>query len=197
MISTKEMIRLENISEQNGVPKLELMENAGIAVVDELGDDVIGKRIVIFTFQGNNSGDGFVVARLLADKCDVSVLFLGDENKLVDEASFNFGQIKKDHRITIINSISELGYDYDIVIDAMLGTGAKGSLREPVKSAVIKFNELIGKKICLDIPTGIDPDTGLGDLVCDSDLIITFHDAKLGLKNLMDKVKVVDIGILE
>ncbi len=204
MISTKEMIRLENISVENNVSKLELMENAGKAVVDVLlddsvglfGDNVIGKSVLIFTYNGNNSGDGFVVARLLADKCKITVLFLGDEEKLANEAKTNFLRIKENSKLSIIKHINDLESSYDFIIDAMLGTGAKGKLREPVKSAVIKFNELGGTKICLDIPTGMDPDTGeVGNVFCSSDLIITFHDAKTGLKDFMHKVKIVDIGI--
>ena len=80
----------------------------------------------------------------------------------------------------------------------MLGTGTEGELKEPIASAVDKINNSKTYKVAVDIPTGLNPDTGkVIDKAVKADLIITFHDLKTGLKKLKNKTAVVDIGIPE
>ena len=86
-----------------------------------------------------------------------------------------------------------------IVIDALLGTGTKGKLKQPIAKVVDYINTLSGFKIAVDVPTGIDSDTGevLGTAV-KADLTITFHKAKPGLekaKKYVGELEVVDIGL--
>jgi NAD(P)H-hydrate epimerase len=198
MITTKQMKDLEEQSEQKGVTKLDLMENAGNAIVKFLGTNLLNKRVAIFCGSGNNGGDGFVAARLLSKVCDVTVLFLGNEENMAIEAKENFSRVLGDKRIKVIRYINDLEDSYDVLIDAMLGTGGTGELKEPIKSAVLKFNLMKAYKVCVDVPTGMDPDTGeVTDFNCQCDKIITFHDAKAGLENVMDKVIIADIGIVE
>ena len=78
----------------------------------------------------------------------------------------------------------------------MLGIGASGELKEPIRSTVDLINDSKAFKIAVDIPTGLNPDTGeIIDRSINADLIITFHDIKPGLGKLKDKAVVVDIGI--
>ena len=89
--------------------------------------------------------------------------------------------------------------DSDVLVDAVLGTGAKGKLRQPALAAVQAINQSRGFKVAIDVPTGIDSDTGdvLGDAV-HANLTVTFHAIKPGLKNASDfcgEISVVDIGI--
>ena len=191
MISAKEMRILENNSEYLNVSKLELMENAGKAVCDVLRKkfNLKDKKILVVCWHGNNGGDGFVAARYLNQDFYVKVLFTGDKKKFTPEAGRNFSMLNKKLFVSDINLKK-----YDIIIDALLGTGTKGSLREPILSTVKKINSSKAFKVSLDIPTGFNLKTGKISGECvKADLVITFHDIKTGIENLCNKI--VDIGI--
>ncbi|MBW2980975.1 NAD(P)H-hydrate epimerase [Candidatus Woesearchaeota archaeon] len=200
MISTKQMKKLEDKSEELGVSKKQLMENAGKGINNILKKkfkDLKKKKILIVCHHGNNGGDGFVAARYLSNKSTVEVLFMGKESKLKDEASANFNRIINNHKIQFTREFEDLDFNsYNIIIDAMLGTGTEGKLKKPISSAVDKINKSKAYKVSVDIPTGLNPDTGkVIDKAVKADLIITFHDLKTGLKKLKNKTVVVDIGI--
>lgn len=193
MISTKEMRKLEDKSESLGVSKLELMENAGKGIFNILNNkfDLNGKQILIVCYHGNNGGDGFVAARYLSNVCDVDVLFIGDENKLKKEGKINYEKIKTIKQVKGFN-------DYNIIIDALLGTGIEGDIKEPIASVIDRFNNSKSFKVSVDVPSGINPDTGeKSNKYINADLIITFHDIKKGLIKYKDKTVVVDIGIVK
>ncbi|MFC1800736.1 NAD(P)H-hydrate epimerase, partial [Nanoarchaeota archaeon] len=120
MISIKDMIALEDASELAGISKLQLMENAGKGIFNFLNKkfNLKDKKVLIFCGQGNNAGDGFVAARYLSKVCDVSILFLGKEARLRKEGKANFEKIK--NKIKLIKNPEN---NYNIIIDAMLGTG--------------------------------------------------------------------------
>ncbi|GAG32627.1 unnamed protein product [marine sediment metagenome] len=202
MLTTKQMKKLEDKSEYHGVSKRQLMENAGKGINNILKKkfkDLKKKKILIVCYHGNNGGDGFVAARYLSNKSTVEVLFIGDERKLKDDASFNFNKIINNYKIQFTYGFEGLDFNkYHIIIDAMLGTGTKGKLREPISEVVDKINKSKAYKVAVDIPTGLDPDTGkILDKAIKPDLIITFHDMKTGLKKLKNKTVIVDIGIPE
>ena len=189
MISVKEMRELE---EKCGISSKLLMENAGKGVCDIIRKryDIESKKVLVVCYHGNNGGDGFVAARYLSKICQVDVLFLGNEEKLSNEARENFERIKGKVRTAAdFNS-------YDFIIDAMLGTGIRGKLNKPLSEAVDSINSSDAVKIAVDVPTGLDPDTGeVSDRMVEADLIVTFHDVKRGLKDFIEKVVVKDIGI--
>ena len=84
-----------------------------------------------------------------------------------------------------------------ILIDALLGIGVSGEIREPIKTAITLFNSTKGDKVSLDVASGIHPDTGIiSEEYCQSDLIIAFHDIKAGLVSLKEKTVIVDIGLV-
>ncbi|MBN1156153.1 NAD(P)H-hydrate epimerase [Candidatus Woesearchaeota archaeon] len=184
MITVSEMKRLEDSS---GVSKLQLMENAGKRTADVLkvNFDLRGKRILVVCHHGNNGGDGFVIGRHL----ESDVLFTGEEQKLKEEARINYEKIRNkiiyDYRNINFNS-------YDFIIDAILGIGIEGKLREPISTVIDLINKSPAFKVAVDIPSGLNPDT---EEVVDADLIITFHDIKKGLRKHKDKTVIVDIGI--
>jgi len=208
MINSAQMRRIEDLSEKHGVSKLRLMEKAGKAVSSLLDKwfDLKNCYIIIFCGSGNNGGDGFVAARYLAQKTGVSVLLFGDETRLPPEAAANLARIQGDKRIeisrqedisleSITRLIKRITPQKPILLDAMLGAGVKGRIREPIVSGINIYNRVHGKKIAIDIPSGIDPDTGKpAGMMAVSDKIITFHDTKPGLSRFHD-VFVADIGI--
>lgn len=198
------MKKLEAEAVQQGISIEELMENAGKQVFETVKEkyDLDGKRVVIFAGQGNNGGDGFVAARYFSEEVSVIVLFFGDKEKLSEEARVNLEKIEEKINIVDVKKKEDLDkfhFQNDlkfIFIDALLGTGVKGAVREPLSLGIDLFSSLEGIKVAVDLPSGLDPDTGeVHDKCCNVDLIVCFHDLKVGLENFKDKVVVVDIGI--
>ena len=195
MISSQEMGILEARSD---MPKINLMENAGKAVYQTIKQrfDLKDKKILVVCYHGNNGGDGFVAARHLSDEAETDLLFLGDENRMKKEALANFKKIEHNDRIQMLAD-DEVDFDeYDIIIDSILGIGIKGRLNREISAVIDDINNSKAYKISVDIPTGIDPDTGeVVDKSVNADLIVTFHDMKKGLEKFEDKVVVADIGL--
>jgi len=197
MISAREMQILEENTPYFGVTIAELMENAGKNVFMEMEKKfkLKGKNVVVVCGQGNNGGDGFVLARHLEKICDVKVIFLGDSKKLKNEARQNYKKLKK--KLIFNEKKLDLLKKADFAVDAMLGTGVKGEIREPYISAINAFNSSKAKKIAIDLPSGIDADNGSGKLIAKADVIYCLHAFKKGLVKFKKKVKVIDIGIPE
>ncbi len=203
MITTEGMARLEKLSEKYGVSTLRLMENAGAGlariIIERYTLGRSKKRVLVVCYHGNNGGDGFVAARHLqkTPKLTVHVAFLGETEKLKAEAETNFERLDPD----LLVSFERTDLDsYDIIVDALLGTGAKGQLKGPIASAVKRINASSAHIVAVDVPTGLDLDTGnTSEPTIHAELIVTFHDIKQGLvkANLEDKCIIVDIGVPE
>ena len=195
MISSQEMRILETNS---GIPRISLMENAGKAVYRIIKQrmDLKDKKILVICYHGNNGGDGLVAARYLSDEAETDLLFIGDENKMRKEALANFKKIEHNDRIQMLSD-EEVDFNYyDIIIDAILGIGIKGRLNREISAIIDDVNNSKAYKVSVDIPTGIDPDTGdIVDKCINADLIVTFHDIKKGIENFGDMVVVADIGL--
>ncbi len=197
MITSDEMRKLEDSC---GISRLQLMENAGRGIAEEIKKrfpDLKDKNILFICYHGNNGGDGFTAARCLCDDCEVDVLFIGDEDKLKEEAEINYKRVLNNEKIQVLYDIEDIDFDdYSIIVDAVLGIGIEGKLNDTISSIVSRFNSSKAFKIAIDIPTGLNPDTGVViDNVVEPDLIITMHDLKPGLEKYKDKAVVVDIGI--
>ncbi len=210
MITSQQLKELEEYAESLGIEARELMENTGKAVYEavkkKFGLDNIPrpdrKRVVVFCGQGNNGGDGLVAARHFAASFPTVILFFGEKEKLSSESYDAYFKVKD--KVTVVPVLEQKDlaifhfqeHHQHLLIDALLGTGMKGALRNPVSFAIDYFNSLPGDKVALDVPSGIDPDTGEArEKVCNVDLIVTFHDMKPGLQQFAEKVVVVDIGL--
>lgn len=195
MITSQEMKQLED---NCGIPKLTLMENAGRRIAEVLSEkyEIKNKKILIVAYHGNNGGDGFVAARKLCDHAEVDLVIIGDESKLKDEALSNFKRIENNDSIQILDLEAIDFSDYDIIIDAIFGIGFRGEIKDPIASLINNLNKTKAFKVSIDIPSGINPDTGENaNVAFEPDLIITMHDIKKGLENFKEKTVVVDIGI--
>jgi NAD(P)H-hydrate epimerase len=195
MISSQEIKELE---EKSAIPKRVLMENAGKAVYLAIKQrfDLKDKKILVVCYHGNNGGDGFVAARHLCDEAETDVLFIGDETRMKKDAKSNFKRIEYNEKIQFLTD-EEVDFDnYDIIIDAILGIGIKGRLNRGISAIIDDINNSKAFRVSIDIPTGLDPDTGeIVDKCINADLIVTFHDMKKGLEKLEEKVVVADIGL--
>ena len=199
MITPDEIRKLEEDSAKRGISKLQLMENAGKRVFEVLAEkfELKDKRILIVCYHGNNGGDGFVAARYLCEIAEVDVLFVGDEEHLKDEAKVNYKRIIHNERIQIVDDETMVDFDdFDIIVDAIFGTGFKGKIDRDILYTIDMINNARGFKVAIDIPTGIDGNSGeKSEKFINADLIITFHDMKSGIADLADKTVVVDIGL--
>ncbi|WP_296913590.1 NAD(P)H-hydrate dehydratase [uncultured Megasphaera sp.] len=185
-----------------------LMENAGHAVAERAGawlDGWDGKDVVLFCGKGNNGGDGFVIARhILAAGARAYVYILGQEEDYSDEARQHLHTLQQlaDEETCLLLPAPQSDADWQllqkrllassVVIDAMLGTGFHGSLRQPIASIVAEVNAAAaagaGTVIAVDMPTGVNSDTGAvsnGDDDEDgplfADMTVTFGALKRGL----------------
>tara|TARA_Y100000031_G_C8161153_1_gene357049 strand:- start:556 stop:1086 length:531 start_codon:yes stop_codon:yes gene_type:complete len=176
------------------------MENAGKAIYNVLKEkfDLKDRRILIVSYHGNNGGDGFVAARYLAGDTEVDVLFVGDDSKLKKEALANFKKIENNEKIQILSLEAVDFSDYDIIIDAIFGTGIDGEIKDPLATLIKNLSKAKAYKLSVDVPSGVNPDTGeKANVYFEPDLIITMHDIKKGLETYKDKTVIANIGIKE
>ncbi len=165
MISTDEMRQIEKEAEEKGITTLQLMENAGANCARILDEEISlkGKKILVFCGTGNNGGDGFCFARHAKSLgAEVSVFLVKKSSEIrTDDAKRNFKIIKNYGLEIFEETISEYIFQKaDIIVDALLGTGAKGAPKEPYKSAIEKINSSDALKMSIDVPSGVDADTG-------------------------------------
>lgn len=208
-MTPKNMMVIDANAEALGIPKSSLMENAGHCLAEHIIKILNPCEVSIFAGTGGNGGDGFVAARYLLNKgFKVNVSLLADPSQIKSkESRLNWEVLKKinsDLTNLKINVIKDSSYlqitDSTVIIDALLGTGVEGTLKEPIASAVDIINDSNAIKIAVDIPTGIDPYTGkIFDKAVKADTTITFHKTKLGFtsakKEYIGDVHVCDIGI--
>ena len=199
MISSDRMAQVDENAAALGVPRKQLMESSGNAVAREVRAVAdAGARVAIVAGRGNNGGDAFVAARFLNDY-DVSVHLLGrPESISTDIARENWealGEAEFD-RETVADSRSFDLPDCDVVVDAMLGTGVTGALREPEATVAERLNDADATVVAVDVPSGVNADTGEAPgTAVEADRVVTFHDQKPGLSSLDAEVTVADIGI--
>lgn len=158
-----------------------------------------GRDILVMAGMGNNGGDGLALARLLAEAdCRVEVWCLGDESR----AS---GQWRRQRGILgycpVSFSNKPLRDEYTVMVDALFGTGLSREVDGAFGEAVERFQRLLGYRLALDLPSGIDSDNGSvwGRAVC-ADETVTFGFCKRGLAlypgcERAGKVTMADIGI--
>jgi len=199
------MRALEMNAEYFGIPRLLLMENAGHAVATEIASRFKPtETVAIYCGLGGNGGDGFVAARHLASlDFKLTIILAGRARDITDNAAAtNWEALQSLSAVKVYEAydsslIPEVATD--VVVDALLGTGTKGKLRPPILQAVKKINTLKTFRVAIDVPTGVDADTGeaVGDAV-EADVTITFHRTKTGLekaKKYVGKLVVRDIGL--
>ncbi|VTT88269.1 NAD(P)HX epimerase / NAD(P)HX dehydratase [Halorubrum sp. DM2] len=207
MITTDRMAAVDANAAALGVPRKQLMESSGNAVAREVravADP--GATVALVCGRGNNGGDALVAARFL-DAYDVTVHLLGrPETIRTDIARENWDALRNAEVPTeaatdsMALDLGGAGDDADVIVDAMLGSGVSGALREPERTAAEAINASDATVVAVDVPSGIDADTGdptggPGSVAVNADRVVTFHDEKPGLGALDAAVTVADIGI--
>jgi len=206
-ITTPEMRALETNAEYYGVSLLQLMETAGRNVAEEIAARFQPKktRVAIFCGSGGNGGDGFVAARYLTcHGFKVEVILAGKASNITSEsAKKNWVALQPLRNIIPLTEVKDStlipDVKADVAVDALLGIGLKGKLRPPILQLVKKINSTDAFRVAVDVPTGIDSDSGevLGTAV-KANLTVTFYKAKPGLvkaKEYAGEVVVRNIGL--
>lgn len=177
-------------------PSKELMERAGKAV---FGAMPIRLPCAIVCGTGNNAGDGFVIAYLMhREGLDCTVFLI--EERFSEDGAYFFNKCKK-LGVNVKAGIDALVLDgFSSVIDCIFGTGFKGEVREPYRTAIERINQSGAYVISVDINSGLDGDSGLCDICVHSDLTVSVGDFKSGLflnsaKDVMKDKLNCDIGI--
>ena len=206
-ITVKQMMQIEENGHQMGFLRKFMMENAGAAAVKRLVekfDDMKSKNVLVFAGLGNNGGDGLVIARHLSGYgSNVTVFLLGEpDNIRSEECSWNWNLLEKMKSIKLLTggSLDDLNnLEFDIIIDGILGTGISGEIREPQSSAITFINKSNAFKLTVDVPSGVDPDTGNKNSPhVVADITVTFHRMKVGMpkaKDVCGEIFVEKIGI--
>jgi NAD(P)H-hydrate epimerase len=204
-ITVDQMYKIENKGHDMGFLKKFMMENAGAAAVRRLVDkieNIESKNILIFVGLGNNGGDGLVMARHLAGYgAKVTVVLLGiPENIKTEESNWNWSILQKMPSVKLVHSNSfKFDFSPDVIIDGILGTGITGDIKEPYASAINFINQTDCYKFAVDVPSGLDPQTGETANICSKcDMTVTFHKMKQGIpqrKDLTGELFAEKIGI--
>lgn len=205
-ITTRDMRILEINSIGIGIPLRLLMEAAGKSVADEVVKRVgssSNSRVIVLAGKGGNGGDGLVAARYLASKGFNVAVYLAYDPKLIEhpDTRFNYEVLSRMGSVEISVYENNLVIEgSDVLIDALLGTGVKGEVRDPLRKMIEESNNSRAKlRVAVDTPSGLNPDTGeVHGVAFKADLTVTFHGVKPGLlkrRDLVGEIVVANIGI--
>lgn len=192
--------------EQYGIPGVVLMENAGRGVAEVLLTQRITGPVHIVCGKGNNAGDGYVIARHLdAQGIGVVVHQCAPDQELSGDAAINY-RILKCAQLTVlpVTTMDVLGQrlqEAQWIIDALLGTGLTGIVREPFYGVIRTMNASDKPILAVDLPSGMDADSGQPLGVCVvAQQTVTFVAPKQGFSNpeshqYTGQVHVASIGV--
>ena len=225
ILTAKEMSEVDKrTTEEYSIPSIVLMENAAHATVrvisEKLGGSVKDKSFLILCGKGNNGGDGAAVARILSmDSANVQTYLFGKVEETKGDARINFDALKRlsrqnENSLKFYECVDEIdglvknieSHKFDVVIDAVFGTGLTNPIREPFAS---NFEEIVRSlykhqalaiKVSVDLPSGLNSDSSLEiGSNFSADLTVTFTAPKLAnvlppVSNLNGELYVVNIG---
>lgn len=175
-------------SQEFGISEDLLMENAGQAVCHVISQEIgiRGNRFVVLCGGGNNGGDGLVVARKIhSNKGEVRVFLLDEETKFKGAAKRNFDIVSRMpiemSRVRSIDSVIPELLDCDAIVDAIFGTGLVRRVSGIYKEIIQLINESQSVVFSVDIPSGINGNTGeVMGVAVEADYTVTFGLPKLG-----------------
>jgi ADP-dependent NAD(P)H-hydrate dehydratase / NAD(P)H-hydrate epimerase len=192
LVTAAEMRELDRRAiEEVGIPSLVLMENAGRTTYQVLRREFpyLDGEVAILAGRGNNGGDGFVVARYLAQAgIPVAVFLLGQKDQVQGDARVNL-DILAHHKLTVMEVTEESQLNpvvhqlarADLIVDALLGTGLDKPVQGLLAALIDRVNHLRPPVLAVDIPTGLSADSGevLGAAM-QAEVTVTYGWPKLG-----------------
>ena len=177
-----------------GIPGVVLMENAGRSCAELIKEELAGAanpKVCIFCGTGNNGGDGYVIARhLLNSGFEVVVVVCGDRNKIKGDAKKNLDILERLSQLikqlnlkgsNIPGQVETFSANADMLVDSLFGTGLSGQLSDEYKQLIESINAQHCPILAVDIPSGLDCDTGkhLGAAI-KANYTVTFVAVKKG-----------------
>ncbi len=185
----KEIDRLA--MEEYGIPGIVLMEQAAMRVVEFMQKYIpmTSQSICVIVGKGNNGGDGMAVYRHLRNLgYHVQIIFVYPDHEYKGDALTQYHMIQRmgllDECVidcTRKKEVIECFEESDILVDALYGTGFAGRMPKDIWDLISAYNDSVATKIAIDIPSGLDANTGLGETVLSSDFTITLGAVKIGL----------------
>lgn len=194
-ISVENMRLSDALTIEKYVPSLELMHRAAMGVFQAAKWH---GKVAIVVGSGNNGGDGFALACILRQNDIDCAVFTVSQRLSADSAHYATQAANLGVPISPFTRGCLDGFD--MVVDCLLGTGFQGALRENYRTAIEDINASNAHVICVDINSGMNGDTGEGELIVRSDLTVTIGFVKNGLVtpnagNYMKRLVCADIGI--
>lgn len=209
IVSREEMQTIDQYAIENiGLTGLVLMENAGRAFLEHLKPFLAeGERIGVVIGKGNNGGDGFVTARQLLDQpYETDVWVVVNKEDITGDAAFHMdvylrsgGSIKYVHEQPEV--FKEKVKEYTMIIDALLGTGFRGTPKKRYQEAIHTINKADAKVIAVDLPSGVPANGGhFEHEAIKADYTFTLQCPKMGMYTQpgaihFGQTKIIDIGI--
>lgn len=193
MLRFEEVAVLDRNSEYRGVPPEKLMENAGKVLSETIVNEYSKRPVIFFCGTGNNGGDAYVAARYLKkvwNSVDIKVYLIKGRSAVGSElARKNLDELDES---LIVENIDWNNIDDDtLFVDALLGTGITGEIREPYRDVIEKINKNTNPVVSVDVPSGLS-----ADLAVEPDITVTFHDLKEGMSTeKCGKIVTKDIGM--
>jgi len=214
-VTTAQIRQLDRRTIAAGVPGVELMDRAGAAVARTCAGILRSRgtrSVLLLAGKGNNGGDAIVAARHLVNMgCQPTLILLCRHEELKGDPSQHFQRLVSGVRIVEmpgVKQMREIAAEVQpaVVVDGLLGTGLTGAVREPYVSAINFINELRRPVVAIDIPSGLDSDTGEVRGVCvRAEVTVTMGLPKIGLLqprklsglDYVGRMEVADIGFLQ
>ncbi|GAG48815.1 unnamed protein product, partial [marine sediment metagenome] len=196
LVTTETMKSLDEAAvREHGIASLDLMERAGRAVArvvhSLVKDGGLKEKVFLLAGSGNNGGDAFVAARHLLERgVPARVILLVDPERVRGDAKENLERLRREvpGSLAVARTIEELMdcardlEEVDIIVDGVLGTGLKGDVKGHYCEVIFFINGSNRKIVSIDIPSGLDGDSGVVHGVCvDALATITMGLPKLGL----------------
>ncbi len=200
LLTPKQMAKADALAIKGGVPSIDLMENAGQVVAEQILASYQKCNVLVICGPGNNGGDGFVVARLLKQQgWQVELALFGNKSTLKGDAKINADRYEAEIKILHPNLINNA----DLIVDALFGTG----LDRNIEGDLAHFIDLVNKSglpvVAIDIASGIDGETGqVRGIAIIAKQTVSFFKPKLGHyllpgREYCNQLHIADIGIVE
>ncbi len=202
ILTTAQMRQCEQRSQELGVSLAKLMDNAGEALARAVLKRCMTAglhRCTILAGKGNNAGDGFIAANILAQSSVAVTVFLCCSEPATDLAKNAFSHLDK--AVTVEKDLDTALDGCEVIVDCVFGTGFKGSLSNELATVFNTANSHSALRIACDIPSGCNAQSGQADSSSfRADLTVTFHKKKLGslispARYFCGEIETADIGI--